>query len=102
MSTLYLDPKGFQGQIDSLQANADTVKELKYELESSGISLQSVDRYLECVQEMNETLALFSELLSKDVQSMKNIKAKWMHTDTTIGTKTLYEIISGVLGGNNG
>ena len=44
MAELFLDPKGFQGQIDSFKSGADSIKGLKYSLDKQGVRLQSVDK----------------------------------------------------------
>lgn len=95
MAELFLDPKGFQGQIDSFKSGAGSIKELKYALDKQGVRLQSVDRYMECVEEFNKTIELFGKLLDQDTQSMKLIKAKWMNLDSDVATKTLGEILFG-------
>lgn len=95
MAELYLDPKKFQGQIDSFKSGADAIKEIKYDLDKQGVKLQSVDKYLECIEEFNEAIVLFSQLLEQDTESMKQIKAKWMNLDSDVATKTLGEILFG-------
>lgn len=95
MAELYLDPKGFQNQIDSFQSGAESIKELKYSPSEQGVRLKSIDKYMECVEELNKTLSLFSTLLSQDTESMKLIKAKWMNLDSEVATKTLGEILFG-------
>lgn len=95
MAELYLDPKGFQAQIDSFKSGADSIKELKYSLDKQGVRLQSVDKYMECVEEFNKTIELFGKLLDQDTESMKLIKAKWMNLDSDVATKTLGEILFG-------
>ncbi len=95
MSKVYLSPEEFQGQIDSFQSGAEKIKELKYDLETQGLKLKSVDKYIECIEEFNKTVALFGEMLDLDTQSMKLIKAKWMNTDSDIATKTLKDLIFG-------
>ena len=95
MADLFLDPKGFQGEINSLKSGADTIKGIAYSLDKQGIRLQSVDKYMECINEFNKTVQLFSQLLSQDTESMKLIKAKWMNLDSEMATKTLGEILFG-------
>ena len=95
MAELFLDPKGFQGQIDSFKSGADRIKGLKYSLDKQGVRLQSVDKYMECVEEFNKTIELFVKLLDQDTESMKLIKAKWMNLDSDVATKTLGEILFG-------
>lgn len=95
MAELFLDPKGFQGQIDSFKSGADSIKNLKYTLDKQGVRLQSVDKYMECVEEFNKTIELFGKLLDQDTESMKLIKAKWMNLDSDVATKTLGEILFG-------
>jgi len=94
MAELFLDPKGFQGQIDSFKSGADSIKGLKYSLDKQGVRLQSVDKYMECVEEFNKTIELFGKLLDQDTE-MKLIKAKWMNLDSDVATKTLGEILFG-------
>ena len=93
MAELFLDPKGFQGQIDSFKSGTDSIKGLKYSLDKQGVRLQSIDKYMECVDEFNKTIELFGKLLDQD--TMKLIKAKWMNLDSDVATKTLGEILFG-------
>lgn len=93
MAELYLDPKGFQAQIDSFKSGTDSIKSLKYSLDKQDVRLQSVDKYIECVEAFNETVELFGQLLDQDTESMKLIKAKWMNLDNDIAAKTLSEIL---------
>lgn len=95
MAELYLDPKGFQAQIDSFKSGTDSIKGLKYSLDKQGVRLQSVDKYMKCVEEFNKTIELFGKLLDQDTESMKLIKAKWMNLDSEVATKTLGEILFG-------
>lgn len=95
MAELYLDPKGFQSQIDSFKSGADSIKELKYSLDKQGVRLQSIDKYMECVEEFNKLIELFWSLMDQDTESMKLIKAKWMNLDSEVATKTLGEILFG-------
>lgn len=95
MAELYLDPKGFQSQIDSFKSGADSIKELKYSLDKQGVRLQSIDKYMECVEEFNQLIELFGSLMDQDTESMKLIKAKWMNLDSDVATKTLGEILFG-------
>lgn len=95
MAELYLDPKGFQAQIDSFKSGTDSIKGLKYSLDKQGVRLQSVDKYMKCVEEFNKTIELFGKLLEQDTESMKLIKAKWMNLDSEVATKTLGEILFG-------
>jgi type VII secretion effector (TIGR04197 family) len=95
MAEFFLDPKGFQTQIDSFKSGADSIKELKYSLDKQSVRLQSVDKYMECVEEFNKTMELFGQLLDQDTESMKLIKAKWMNLDSDVATKTLGEILFG-------
>lgn len=95
MAELYLDPKGFQSQIDSFKSGTDSIKELKYALDAQGVRLQSIDKYMECVEEFNKLIELFGKMLEQDTESMKLIKAKWMNLDSEVATKTLGEILFG-------
>lgn len=95
MSQLILKPKEFQGQIDKFSDGKDTIAALEYKVDASGTRLKSVDRYIECVELMNETIKLFTEMQTMDTESLKQIKAKWMHVDNDIATKTLWEMITG-------
>lgn len=95
MAELYLDPKGFEDQIKTFESGAENIKNLKYSLDKQDVKLQCIDKYMECVEEFNLTLSLFSNLLTQDIESMKLIKAKWMNVDSEIATKTLGEILFG-------
>lgn len=59
MAEFLLKPNEFQKQVDSFKAATDTVTTLKYELEKEGVSLNSIDKYAECVAAMNELIMSF-------------------------------------------
>lgn len=73
MAEFLLKPNEFQKQVDSFKAATDTVTTLKYELEKEGVSLNSIDKYAECVAAMNELIMSFGEF-AKLVQKFLN---KW-------------------------
>ena len=95
MKEVFIDPKGFQGQIDSFSSGVDSLKSITYVLEKQGLCLESVDKYLQCIDMFNETMKDFVEFLSMDTNSMREIKAKWMNTDSDIATKTLGQVLRG-------
>lgn len=95
MAEIYLDPKGFQGQIDSFETVAAGIKELKYSLDKQGVKLRSIDRYVECAEAFNDTIALFGAMLDKDTESMKRIKLSWMHVDEDSSLKPVIDVILG-------
>ena len=99
MAEFYLHPNDFQDQIDSFKSTTETVEALKYELEKDGVELQSIDKFLECITAMNELIASFSEFAALDGETMQQIKAKWMNTDSEIATKTLGGILGGMITG---
>ena len=74
MAEFLLKPNEFQKQVDSFKAATDTVTTLKYELEKEGVSLNSIDKYAECVAAMNELIMSFGEFAKLDANSMQQIK----------------------------
>lgn len=94
MAELFLDPKGFEKQISSFKSSAGKVKAIKYEADKSGLRLQGIDRYMECITEFNSTVALLASLLEKDVSSMEQIKGTWLKLDKEMAQKTLWEVIT--------
>lgn len=95
MAEFILKPNEFQGQVDTYRTKTETVAALKYTLNKESILLQSIDKYQECVDAMNELVSEFSAFADLDADTMQKIKAKWMNTDTEIATKTLVEILGG-------
>lgn len=99
MAEFFLEPNDFQAQIDSYNSKTEIVSVLKYTLEENEITLQSIDKYIECINAMNELIVLFSEFAALDGETMKRIKAKWMNTDGEIATKTVGEILGDTIYG---
>ena len=95
MAEFILQPNEFQGQVDTYRTKTETVAGLQYTLNKESILLQSIDKYQECVDAMNELVSEFSAFAELDADTMQKIKAKWMNTDTEIATKTLVEILGG-------
>ena len=98
MAEFYLDPDKFKSQIDKYSADASSINELKYTLEEDGIILKSIDKYLECITEFNNTIQLFNTLVVKDTNSMKTIRANWLKLDKDMADITLRELIFGKTG----
>lgn len=90
-----LIPDKFQEQIDDYTGKAETVGGLEYTVEAGDVSLASIEKYEECITEMNDTLALFSQLAALDGETMKQIKAAWMNADGENARKTVAEIVTG-------
>ena len=61
MAEFILKPNDFQKQVDSFKSTKETVSALKYTLEKNGISLQSIDKYEECITAMNDLITTFAE-----------------------------------------
>lgn len=99
MTEIFIDPDGFQGQVDSYASVAEGVKALKYAEESPSVVLRGIDRYIECVREFNAVIQLLGQLFDHDARAMREIKASWMHVDSEIATKTIGEVIWGALVG---
>ena len=95
MAEIYLDPKGFQGQIDSFETAAADIKALKYSLDKQGVRLRSIDRYIECAKAFNDAIELFGTMLDMDTESMKRIMLRWMHVDEDVALKPVMDIILG-------
>lgn len=95
MKDFYIEPTKFQEQIDKFSSGGEAIKELKYSLDENGVRLQSVDRFLECVEAFNETIGLFAQMSAQDAESMRQIKARWMNKDTADARKTLLQILFG-------
>ena len=57
MAEFLLKPNDFQKQVDSFKTTTETVTALKYTLEKDGVSLQSLDKYVECITAMNDLIA---------------------------------------------
>ncbi len=83
MAEIIMDPKNFQDQIDDFQKGADSIKELKYELDKKNVRLQSIDKLMDCVDEANKLIQKFGDMLNQDAQAMRVIKAQWMNADET-------------------
>ena len=90
---IYISPQDFQKQIDTYESGNNTIKALNYDIDTAGLYLQSIDRYMECLKEFNSAIKAFGELSDMDVQSMKLIKSKWMNIDSDLSTKKLWDIL---------
>jgi hypothetical protein len=98
MAEFYLDPDKFKSQIDKYTSDASSINELKYTLEEDGIILKSIDKYLECITEFNNTIQLFNTMMEKDISSMKTIRANWLKLDKDMADITLRYLIFGKTG----
>ena len=56
---------------------------------------------MECITAMNDLIAEFGQFAAMDVNSLQQIKAKWMNTDSNLATKTLAEIFTDTKMGNS-
>lgn len=90
---LFLKPTEYQGQVDSYKTATSTVSALKCKTKKEDVSLQSVDKMMECVKALNQLIETCSELAIKDGETMQLIKTRWMHADEEIGAKTLKDLL---------
>ncbi|MBR2707596.1 MAG: hypothetical protein IKE74_10250 [Mogibacterium sp.] len=95
MSEILLKPIEFQGQVDEFKDATAVVGGLKCAVDKEDVSLQCVDKLVEGVKDLNSLIESFTTFATMDGDTMQRIKAKWMHTDSDIATKTLGEILLG-------
>lgn len=95
MAEFLLKPNDFQKQVDSFKSTTETVAALKYSLEKGDVSLQSIDKYEECINAMNDLVSTFGTFAEMDGNSLQQIKGKWMHTDSELADKTLSDLFAG-------
>ena len=95
MAEFCLDYKNFQKQIDKFDTDSKNIKDISYSVEKDGVRLQSIDRYIDCIDEFNSLVVEFGKMLDKDANSMKAIKANWLKLDQDMADITLKELVFG-------
>ena len=92
MSELFLDPTGFDSQTDTFVSASESAKAVSYSCDAGSAELASVERYVECITEFNNTVKEFGLLLDSDATALREIKAQWMNTDNAIANYTIGEV----------
>ena len=92
MGEFILKPNDLQKQIDEFSSKTEAVSGIECKMEKDGLQLQSIDKYEECVNAMNELVKKFTDFAMMDKNSIQKIKAKWMNTYSEIETKTVEQI----------
>lgn len=92
MADIIIKPEELQKEITNGRKSNDKVKALKYDIDKKDIQLKSIDKYLECLSELNSAIVTFGEITEVDLHTLEIIKAQWMKLDEDLVSKTALDI----------
>ena len=84
MSEIILDEKKFETQIQTFEKYINTINNLKYSANPEDMRLESVDKFIESLNEFNNVINLLTTLLNNDAQSMKKVISTWKGLDADL------------------
>ncbi|MBD7913262.1 MULTISPECIES: hypothetical protein [Clostridium] len=90
MAQILIRPEDLQKEITSSRGTNGKVKALKYSADKKNIQLQSIDKFLECLEALNSALAQFGDITEIDLHTLEIVKANWMKLDDDIASKTIF------------
>lgn len=81
------NPDGFKKQISDYSSASKGVDEAVFNTSVGNVRLSSIERYFECLIEMNNLLKEYSQLSNESEIAMDNAVAKWLGVDEEIAVK---------------
>ncbi len=81
------NPDGFKKQIRDYSSASKGVDEAVFMTNVGNVRLSSIERYFECLIEMNDLLKEYSQLSNESKIAMDNAMAKWIGVDEEIAVK---------------
>ena len=81
------NPDGFKNQISDYASATKGVDEAAFFTSVGNVKLSSIERYFECLIEMNNLLKEYSQLSDESKIAMDNAVAKWLGIDEELAVK---------------
>lgn len=89
MSEIFLNPEALQTQIDSSNTTNDAIALVKYDINTNTLSLDSIDKFIECIDALNILITDFTTMYKNDLNSLQISKAMWLNIDESLANTTL-------------
>lgn len=93
MSEIYMDPEGFQSQVDGYSSASGKVGSISYSCDPGSLSLDSIERFKESVDLFNETLKSFASVSALDKSAMEAIKMAFLKVDERLADYTFMDLL---------
>lgn len=93
MANIILEPEGLQEEITNSRTTNETIKDLKYDIDKMNVQLESIDKFIECLWELNAAILKFSEISEVDLNTLEIIRAQWMSLDEELASKTFFDLL---------
>ena len=73
---LIINDSSLLSEIKSTRDTNEEVKALKYKVEKKDLNLKSIDKYIECIDALNELIQSFYEMTEMDIHNLEILRGK--------------------------
>lgn len=98
MAEVIIKPEELQKEISNSRKTNGKVKELRYHIDKKNVQLKSIDKFLECLSELNSAMVKFGKITEVDLHTLEIVKAQWMQLDEKFASKTIFDRVTDALG----
>lgn len=82
MSQIIIKPEELEKEADNYEKVSKAIQDVKYPFSGIKTNISSIQKYLECIQKMQNAIAAFSDLSVKDAENLRKVKDDWMRLDS--------------------
>ena len=88
MAELIINDSSLLSEIKSTRGTNEEVKALKYELEKKDLTLRGIDKYIECIDTLNELIQSFYNMTEMDIHNLEIVRGEFLGLDADVASKT--------------
>ena len=88
MAELIINDSSLLSEIKSTRGTNEEVKALKYELEKKDLTLRGIDKYIECIDTLNELIQSFYNMTEMDIHNLEIVRGEFLGLDEAVASKT--------------
>lgn len=81
MAHIYLEVASLNMQIRNLRTTGSEIAGVAFSVDGGEANLESLDKYIECIEALNEAFATFGSFLEKDADGFEAVRQQFISDD---------------------
>lgn len=96
MAELIINDSSLLSEIKNTRGTNEEVKALKYQVEKKDLFLRGIDKYIECIDTLNELIQSFYKMTEMDIHNLEIVRGEFLGLDEAVASKTVSDYMKGL------
>ena len=94
MAELIFNDSSLLSEIKNTRGTNEEVKALKYKVEKKDLHLKGIDKYIECIDTLNELIQSFYNMTEMDIHNLEIVRGEFLGLDADVANKTAADYVT--------